>query len=304
MSDGPITERGDPRDRISNQRESSAVTGRDPADVIREALDFSKGVTGLEQRNEALAALGDMQQRQAETERKAKRRTNTADRYREKLLASVCGVVIHSSWHEPVACAYRPGHDGDHSWASIPALPPAVAAEADRDGLATALKYADQKIAAVEADRDRLQEAKDNWHRSYVLCRQERDRYRDALEQIVACDFRGNMPREQSIARAALATPDTLPPHVERAIREVEKTATKEVREQTGRDDLVVEFDRRAATPDTPPTSRYSGTPDSPTVRNGVCLLCGSAILSSGIHLRADLPPCYGAPDTPPDARC
>jgi hypothetical protein len=66
MSDGPITERGDPRDRISNQRESSAVTGRDPADVIREALDFSKGVTGLEQRNEALAALEDMQQRQAE----------------------------------------------------------------------------------------------------------------------------------------------------------------------------------------------------------------------------------------------
>jgi hypothetical protein len=190
-------------------------------------------------------------------------------------------------------------HDWGTDWKSR-----AVAAEADRDGLATALKYADQKIAAVEADRDRLQEAKDNWHRSYVLCRQERDRYRDALEQIVACDFRGNMPREQSIARAALATPDTLPPHVERAIREVEKTATKEVREQTGRDDLVVEFDRRAATPDTPPTSRYSGTPDSPTVRNGVCLLCGSAILSSGIHLRADLPPCYGAPDTPPDARC
>jgi len=32
----------------------------------------------------------------------------------------------------------------------------------------------------------------------------DRDRLRAALKQIVACDFRGNMPREQAIARAAL----------------------------------------------------------------------------------------------------
>jgi hypothetical protein len=173
--------------------------------------------------------------------------------------------------------------------------------EADRDRWKGRAEYEeDQKRRANKAYLDVLADRM----MSQFKMQDERDRYREALEQIVACDFRGNMPREQSIARAALATPDTLPPHVERAIREVEKTATKEVREQTGRDDLVVEFDRRAATPDTPPTSRYSGTPDSPTVRNGVCLLCGSAILSSGIHLRADLPPCYGAPDTPPDARC
>ena len=37
---------------------------------------------------------------------------------------SLCGVVIHSSWHEPVACAFRPGHQGDHSWASIPCFDP------------------------------------------------------------------------------------------------------------------------------------------------------------------------------------
>lgn len=53
-------------------------------------------------------------------ERTLERRTRAADRYRERLLRSVCGVVVHSSWHEPVACAYRPDHDGDHSWASIP----------------------------------------------------------------------------------------------------------------------------------------------------------------------------------------
>lgn len=41
----------------------------------------------------------------------------------------ICGIVVGSSWHEPVACAYPPGHDGDHSWASIPALPPLCARE-------------------------------------------------------------------------------------------------------------------------------------------------------------------------------
>jgi hypothetical protein len=37
---------------------------------------------------------------------------------------TLCGVVISSSWHDPVACAFPPDHDGNHSWASIPALPP------------------------------------------------------------------------------------------------------------------------------------------------------------------------------------
>lgn len=36
----------------------------------------------------------------------------------------LCGIVIGSSWHEPVACAYPPGHTGDHSWASIPQFDP------------------------------------------------------------------------------------------------------------------------------------------------------------------------------------
>ncbi len=35
----------------------------------------------------------------------------------------LCGIVVGSSWHEPIACAYPPDHDGPHSWASIPAFP-------------------------------------------------------------------------------------------------------------------------------------------------------------------------------------
>jgi len=35
-----------------------------------------------------------------------------------------------------------------------------------------------------------------------------------------------------------------LPPHVEKAISEVEESLTKNLREMTGREDLVVEFDR------------------------------------------------------------
>jgi hypothetical protein len=135
----------------------------------------------------------------------------------------------------------------------------AVAAEADRDGLATALKYADQKIAAVEADRDRLQAAYVSAEKQVTELLAEAQTLRDALEQI--WDREGD-----PIARAALATPDTpLPAHVERAIREVEKTATKEVREQTGRDDLEVKFDRRAAgaTPDTPPDAPTEGGDDA-----------------------------------------
>jgi hypothetical protein len=165
------------------------------------------------------------------------------------------------------------------------------AAEADRDRLRRIAAEDTKVIHGLSADRDRLRRLVVEHH---------------SINAMADMEWGGRCPvcSARPDLSAALATPDTLPPHVERAIREVEKTATKEVREQTGRDDLVVEFDRRAATPDTPPTSRYSGTPDSPTVRNGVCLLCGSAILSSGIHLRADLPPCYGAPDTPPDARC
>ena len=38
----------------------------------------------------------------------------------------MCGIVCGSSWHDPVACAFPPEHEGDHSWASIPALPPAA----------------------------------------------------------------------------------------------------------------------------------------------------------------------------------
>jgi hypothetical protein len=38
----------------------------------------------------------------------------------------------------------------------------------------------------------------------YLAALDEMMRYRDALKQIVACDYRGNEPREQQIAREAL----------------------------------------------------------------------------------------------------
>jgi hypothetical protein len=38
--------------------------------------------------------------------------------------APICGVVVRSSWHLPVACAFEPGHEGNHSWASIPQFAP------------------------------------------------------------------------------------------------------------------------------------------------------------------------------------
>jgi hypothetical protein len=44
---------------------------------------------------------------------------------------SLCGVVVGSPWHEQVACAYFPGHEGPHSWASIPALDPREAGAVD-----------------------------------------------------------------------------------------------------------------------------------------------------------------------------
>lgn len=33
----------------------------------------------------------------------------------------ICGTISHSGPHgEPLACAYPPNHDGDHSWATLP----------------------------------------------------------------------------------------------------------------------------------------------------------------------------------------
>lgn len=38
----------------------------------------------------------------------------------------ICGIVIGSSWHAPVACAFQEGHTGDHSWAEIPQFDPRI----------------------------------------------------------------------------------------------------------------------------------------------------------------------------------
>jgi len=44
----------------------------------------------------------------------------------ESIRHLLCAVVVGSSWHEPVACAFERGHDGDHSWATLPQFDPAA----------------------------------------------------------------------------------------------------------------------------------------------------------------------------------
>jgi len=37
----------------------------------------------------------------------------------------LCGVISHSGPNrEPLACAYAPGHDGPHSWSTLPTFAP------------------------------------------------------------------------------------------------------------------------------------------------------------------------------------
>lgn len=36
-------------------------------------------------------------------------------------MATICGIISHSGPNgEPLACAYAPGHEGVHSWATLP----------------------------------------------------------------------------------------------------------------------------------------------------------------------------------------
>ena len=37
-------------------------------------------------------------------------------------MAEICGVICPQTGprKEPVACAFEPGHEGDHSWAGLP----------------------------------------------------------------------------------------------------------------------------------------------------------------------------------------
>lgn len=58
----------------------------------------------------------------------------------------MCGVVVASSWHLPVACAFEAGHDGDHSWASIPQYAPTEEL-AERGRIALDKWYAERKAA-------------------------------------------------------------------------------------------------------------------------------------------------------------
>ncbi len=74
---------------------------------------------------------------------------------RPKEQPPICGVTVSSSWHEPVACAYKPDHDGPHSWASIPALPPILPGITKKDAaLRIAVVAAEIRLTIDESDED------------------------------------------------------------------------------------------------------------------------------------------------------
>jgi hypothetical protein len=67
----------------------------------------------------------------------------------------ICGVTVSSSWHEPVACAYPPDHEGVHSWGSIPALPPGKSRMTKKEaGIRLAIIAAEIRLTLDERDQD------------------------------------------------------------------------------------------------------------------------------------------------------
>lgn len=65
----------------------------------------------------------------------------------------LCAIVIGSSWHEPIACAYPPGHTGNHSWDSIPQFDPSHEARVAAESLRTAALTAAHRLS-VDACQD------------------------------------------------------------------------------------------------------------------------------------------------------
>jgi len=66
----------------------------------------------------------------------------------------ICGVTVSSSWHEPVACAYPPDHEGPHSWASIPALPPRDGRMTKKEAARRLLILAGEISLTLDSDHD------------------------------------------------------------------------------------------------------------------------------------------------------
>lgn len=64
---------------------------------------------------------------------------------------TLCGVVCGASWHQPVACAFAPDHDGDHSWASIPAAPPGYDGDPPGAGWSALEQLQARRITELEA---------------------------------------------------------------------------------------------------------------------------------------------------------
>lgn len=60
----------------------------------------------------------------------------------QPIKAFMCGIVSMSGPNrEPLACAYPPGHEGDHSWSTLPTFIPGNLEHAELDGAALSVAY-------------------------------------------------------------------------------------------------------------------------------------------------------------------
>lgn len=117
---------------FAEKRAKMAFVGATAAELelARGVLALDDALTAAEQGavfDAALLQEADARAEAAEAALAAAREAlRTAGPPREEPMSEprqICGVVMHSSWHEPVACAYKPGHEGPHSWASLPQFP-------------------------------------------------------------------------------------------------------------------------------------------------------------------------------------
>ena len=98
----------------------------------------------------------------------------------------ICGIVIGSSWHEPVACAYPPDHTGDHSWASIPQFDPAKepvvgTPEPDYSGYGTRQEMR-KEIVFLREQRRSLEEQLETLRAELARAKASRDEWRKTAQ--------------------------------------------------------------------------------------------------------------------------
>lgn len=91
----------------------------------------------------------------AKAGRRAGLNKEEAERTAEKLTSQICGVICNCGANgEPLACGYLVGHEGKHSWASLPTFVHDVGQEQQggNDTLARCKECGHLYVADPEAD--------------------------------------------------------------------------------------------------------------------------------------------------------